>query len=541
MPASATTPSAEEQLLLELVNRLRTDPSGEFDALIADAAAETGVQANITRALAYFGVDLAALESQLAGLAAVAPLAWNTALAAAAETHTELMAETDTQSHRVTGEASLGQRITAAGYDGWTVLYETVYAYAEDMVYGHAGFVVDWGYDDEDLTGSSLNADWQDTGDGIQDPAGHRLALMTAALTEIGIAAVAESDAGTGVGPWLITQDMGTRSDYEARLLGVVIDDRDGDLFYDIGEGMGGVTVTATGTAGTFVTETWEAGGYQMVLPAGSYTVTFSGGGLPGVIQASITLGDENVKLDAQAAEAGDSAARDLTGTAAAEVLQGGAAGDALRGEGGNDTLYGGDGPDTLEGGAGDDFLFGGSTAADLRDVIYGGDGNDWAEGGSGNDALNGGAGSDTLSGGLGSDTLAGNSGADLLSGMGGADMIYGNAGNDTLNGGFGYDRMNGGDGADLFYHQGVAGHGSDWIQDYDAAEGDLLTTGIAGATAGQFHVNFATTTGAGAAEVAEAFVIYRPTGQILWALVDGAGQGGINLQIGGQVFDLLA
>ena len=40
--------------------------------------------------------------------------------------------------------------------------------------------------------------------------------------------------------------------------------------------------------------------------------------------------------------------------------------------------------------------------------------------------------------------------------------------------------------------------------------------------------------------DIEEAFVIYRPTGQILWALVDGAGQDSINLQIGGDVFDLL-
>ncbi|WP_303425850.1 hypothetical protein [Shimia thalassica] len=37
-----------------------------------------------------------------------------------------------------------------------------------------------------------------------------------------------------------------------------------------------------------------------------------------------------------------------------------------------------------------------------------------------------------------------------------------------------------------------------------------------------------------------EAFVIYRPTGQIMWALVDGNSQASINLQIGGDVFDLL-
>ncbi|NIZ61692.1 hypothetical protein DL239_11985 [Sedimentitalea sp. CY04] len=33
----------------------------------------------------------------------------------------------------------------------------------------------------------------------------------------------------------------------------------------------------------------------------------------------------------------------------------------------------------------------------------------------------------------------------------------------------------------------------------------------------------------------------YRPSGQIMWVLVDGFGQGEINLKIGSDVFDLLA
>jgi hypothetical protein len=33
----------------------------------------------------------------------------------------------------------------------------------------------------------------------------------------------------------------------------------------------------------------------------------------------------------------------------------------------------------------------------------------------------------------------------------------------------------------------------------------------------------------------------WRPTGQILWALVDGAAQGSIEVQVGGQVVDLMA
>ena len=230
-----------------------------------------------------------------------------------------------------------------------------------------------------------------------------------------------------------------------------------------------------------------------------------------------------------------------IRGTAADERFRGRDGHDLLVGNAGGDTLSGGDGADTLNGGTGDDFLFGGDSAADLRDVIYGGDGADSIDGGYGNDEAYGGNGHDMMSGDFGADTLIGNDGDDNLLGGALSDVLFGNAGADTLNGGFGHDRLNGGAGADRFFHVGVAGHGSDWIQDYSAVAGDLLVTGQAGAMRSQFQVNITHTPGAGAAGVQEAFVIYRPTGQILWALVDGAGQDSINIQIGGQVFDLLA
>ena len=54
------------------------------------------------------------------------------------------------------------------------------------------------------------------------------------------------------------------------------------------------------------------------------------------------------------------------------------------------------------------------------------------------------------------------------------------------------------------------------------------------------FQVNFTETAEAGTAGVEEAFVIYRPTGQIVWALVDGADQDEITLRIDGVDYDLL-
>jgi uncharacterized surface protein with fasciclin (FAS1) repeats len=216
---------------------------------------------------------------------------------------------------------------------------------------------------------------------------------------------------------------------------------------------------------------------------------------------------------------------------------------DRVLGLDGDDLLLGGDGADTLNGGAGDDVLRGGASDADLRDVIYAGAGDDTAHGGAGNDLIFGMGGDDLIFGDHGTDRLVGGAGMDTVSGGALSDEIFGNDGDDFLNGGFGSDRLNGGAGADRFYHLGIADHGSDWVQDYRFAEGDLLVFGGASATAADFVLHGAVTSGSGDPAINEAFISYRPTGEILWALVDGTAEAGIAIRIAatGETFDLLA
>ena len=321
------TPTAFEQMMLEYINRARLDPQGEFDAMISDAASGTAVQGNITNALGYFGVDLDVFAAQLAEYDAVVALAWNSPLAAAADNHSQAMIDADAQGHQMPGEAVLRDRVVAEGYDGRSRLNENVFAYAQDPLHAHAGFYVDWG-------GS--------TG-GMQDPAGHRNAILSANVSEVGIGVLDAPD-GLSVGPYVVTQDFGTRSGYQAQLLGVVIDDADGDDFYDIGEGLGGITVTATGAAGTYTTTSWASGGYQMVLPDGVYELSFTGAGIDGEVRSTIRMGGENLKVDAIADEA-QAVQTVLRGTEAGDQLTGDAdVAQVLIGGGGADTLYGTDG-----------------------------------------------------------------------------------------------------------------------------------------------------------------------------------------------------
>ena len=267
---------------------------------------------------------------------------------------------------------------------------------------------------------------------------------------------------------------------------------------------------------------------------AGRVIYTDGGGTVEGVTSTAVQI------ISSGVTRTGTPGNDRLEGGAGTDVLNGLDGNDTLVGFGNDDTLNGGDGSDVLNAGDGDDFVFGGATEADLRDVVYGGEGNDSIDGGYGNDELRGDGGNDTIVGGFGADTVIGGDGDDALTGQAYGDEIFGSGGNDFVNGGFGHDRVNGGTGADRFYHLGIFDHGSDWIQDYSAAEGDILQFGQS-ASLSDFQVNFTETANAGVAGVEEAFVIYRPTGQIIWALVDGGAQNSLTLMLGSQSFDLLA
>jgi Ca2+-binding RTX toxin-like protein len=262
-------------------------------------------------------------------------------------------------------------------------------------------------------------------------------------------------------------------------------------------------------------------------LPNGGFVVAWEDG-------SSEPTGSLEAKIRAQIFEAPDApaspvAGQTLVGTPGDDTLEGGAGDDILRGLDGRDRLIGGDGNDRIEGG---------ETDRDRRDLIFAGAGDDVADGGYGSDQLNGGSGNDTLAGGFGADDVRGNAGDDTITGSAFSDLLFGGPGFDFVNGGFGFDRVNGGDGGDRFFHTGDRGHASDWIQDYDATEGDVLLYGSQ-ATRSDFRVITTDTPNAGQTGVEEAFVVHD-SGQILWALVDGSAQNSISVRtIGGTEFDL--
>jgi serralysin len=227
-----TEPTSDEQYFLELVNRER---------------AKAGAQ----------------------------PLAFDSSLNAAADSHSSWMLSTDTFSHTGAGGSSAGDRITAAGYTGWN-------SWAENIALQSL----------QSPTGLRDEADRMHSG--LMNSPGHKANILNTNLREIGIGL--QSGEYRGGNAAVVTEVFG-RQGGAAILTGVAYKDADGDRFYDPGEGLGGVTVKAVGAGGSFSATSMASGGYQLDLGAGTYTVTFAGNGVG--YSKQVTIGAQNVKLDA--------------------------------------------------------------------------------------------------------------------------------------------------------------------------------------------------------------------------------------------------
>lgn len=368
-------PTNKEQLALQMVNRARLDPQAEM-ALLFDSD-----DAEIESAISFFETVEAAAVDQVKSTASTAPLAWNPFLADSADVHNALMIAEDTQSHNLPGEPSLGGRIQDAGYNP-VLVGESIYSYARNVLYAHAGFYIDWGYGP----------------DGIQDPAGHRLAMLDPEFTEVGIAFTANN--GIKTGPFVTTHHYGRPFEGQDQLpnpilVGVAMDDRDGDAFYDIGEGIGGVTVTAVNqlSGDVFTTTTWASGGYSLkVEPDATYAVSFSGASFGQDQSFVVSVRSHNVARDAIAVFS--QVATGATGpTSGDDTIEAQSFGETISLLGGDDAYLGSEGDDFVDGDAGNDVILGRGG----NDALFGGIGDDILTGGEGNDLLSGGTGVDTV------------------------------------------------------------------------------------------------------------------------------------------------
>lgn len=280
----ALDPSGIEQEFMQLSNRFRADPAGEFSRMMISASPTKARDPQVDSAMQFFGLNGVVLQSELQALTAQPPLAWSESIYNAARAHNSLMLQANQQSHQLPGEPVLRDRLQSAGFVGGFI-GENVYGYGQSAIHSFAAYVADWG--------AGAN--------GMQDGRGHRVNLMRPQFNRAGMAITNGPGSGDGqnVGPLLNTQDFGELRGASPMVVGAIFQDRNSSSWYEAGEGIAAVQLTFEGVAGTFSTSSMTAGGYQLELPAGSYRAIATGGGLRApVVVPNVQIGNANVWLN---------------------------------------------------------------------------------------------------------------------------------------------------------------------------------------------------------------------------------------------------
>ncbi len=285
-------PTVYEQFMLEMINWARANPAAQAGAL---------------------GIDLnASLAPGTISATSKQPLVFNATLIDAARVHSQWMLDADVFSHTGENGSNPGDRMAAAGYS-----FSGTWGYGENIAWGGSTGGIDLG---QETIGAH---------EGLFRSSGHRVNLMNDDFVEVGVGIL--QGMFTNYNAAMVTQNFAF-SGSKTFLTGVILDDRDGDRLYDIGEGVGGVKIEAVGQSGSYSTTSWGAGGYNLEIPAGSYTVTFSYGGQQ--VTSNVTIGADNVKLDATLAEMGTGG-----GVAVDDIYNSGAGNLAFDGGEGTDTV----------------------------------------------------------------------------------------------------------------------------------------------------------------------------------------------------------
>lgn len=280
----AFNPTAGEQELLQLVNRFRTDPQGEFARLITTTSPLKARDPVLQVDLDFAQVNGAVLKTQLGSMRPVPPLAWNEAISSFTAAHNAKMIASKPPQQFHSDSLVRRNALIAAGVNlrlaaGEKITSENVFGYGKSALHTFAAFVIDW-----ERGGPN----------GMRADLGHRLAISNVDFDQLGQSTTAF--AGTGFGPQVTTQVFANIESSPVMVVGAVFEDRNDSKWYEAGEGLGNVQIVFSGAAGTFTTKSLGAGGYQVTLPAGTYTATATGGGMKhAVIVNNVTVGTTNV------------------------------------------------------------------------------------------------------------------------------------------------------------------------------------------------------------------------------------------------------
>jgi len=218
--------TAAEQLILELVNRARLNPAAEAQRL--------GISLN------------EGLRGGTISAAPKDPLASNESLHDAADAHSQHMLDQDQFAHQGIGDGTPQSRRRRRR------VQLSNHARREYCVQG---------YNRCRRRGGVRGAMYRDlfVDKGIPG-AGHRLNILNESFREIGVGVQTGvfRQGGNNFNSTVLTQDFGARSG-AIFVTGVAITDANDNAFYDVGEGIGGISVSVA--AGATKSGTTEAAG----------------------------------------------------------------------------------------------------------------------------------------------------------------------------------------------------------------------------------------------------------------------------------------
>lgn len=255
----ARQPTAQEVLVVELINRARANPEAE--------AARYGIGLNdgIT------GTPLTATPKQ--------PLAHNLLLIDAARKHSQWMLDVDEFSHTGVNNSTPTDRMRAAGYvfsGSWT-----------------SGENIAWG----GTTASSINLTSYAFShhEGLFKSPGHRVNILGAEFRELGVGQIQGRflSNNTNYTSSMLTENF-ARSGSSYYLTGVVYNDANSNSFYDVGEGLSGVNISFNGKS----YPVYATGAYSIPVSNGTYNLTISGDALGAAVFHTVQINNANTKVD---------------------------------------------------------------------------------------------------------------------------------------------------------------------------------------------------------------------------------------------------
>lgn len=268
--SSGAHPNGEEQEQLFLMNRARANPSAEGAWLATDNDPMIAGGRN------WGGVSTTALQNAFNAIAAKPPAAFDVRLYQAARTHNNDLIARQAQDHN-----NQLQRVQDQGFQ-YNAYRGNVFSYSYSALNAHAAFNIDWASPSDP---TAVN--------GMQNPAGHRMALMSIdgdyrnvgiASKYVGTTYKGDANPNKRIGEYVVTQNFAraktTYTDhYNVFIVGTVYEDLNSNGRYDTGEGLAGVTVLPS--RGAYYAVTSAGGGYSIpVTSAGATTITLTGNGM---------------------------------------------------------------------------------------------------------------------------------------------------------------------------------------------------------------------------------------------------------------------